>query len=134
MKIVDSSDWRENLPFETPTLVADVVPGEPTRCVGCGADSALHERSELWAVKHRHPKNHSGFVRFYCAEHRPAVVVAPAPVVAAAKPKAARKPAAPRTTTPRPTPSIDRVRAMCPDCFLEVSATGECGMCGNKVF
>jgi hypothetical protein len=24
-------------------------------------------------------------------------------------------------------------RAMCPDCFVEVSATGLCGMCGTQV-
>jgi hypothetical protein len=24
----------------------------------------------------------------------------------------------------------DKMRAMCPNCFIEVSATGECGVCG----
>ena len=70
MKIVASSDWRDAIPFDTLVLVADVVPGEPTRCFTCGADSEPRERTELWAYKHRHPKNHDGYVRFYCAEHR----------------------------------------------------------------
>ena len=71
MKITRSSDWRDALPFETPVLAADAVPGEPTRCVSCPAGSEPRERTELWVVKHRHPNNHAGFVRYYCAEHAP---------------------------------------------------------------
>ena len=129
MKVVASSDWRDDLAFETPTLVAEVSPGEPTRCSVCGGSSEPLPRTELWAYKHRHPKNHDGYVRFYCAEHRPviqrpaAASVAPARGGArASRPAAERRPAKP--TIP------ERQRAMCPNCFVEVSATGECGMCG----
>jgi hypothetical protein len=128
MKIVASADWRDSVPFESPVLVADVIPGEPTRCFACGPDSELLPRSELWAFKHRHPKNHDGYVRFYCSFHVPQVERRPEPApTAAARPKASR-PAAERRV---PKPVIpERVRAMCPNCFVEISATGECGMCG----
>ncbi|MBM3716179.1 MULTISPECIES: glucose-6-phosphate dehydrogenase [Microbacterium] len=135
MKIVSSQDWRDALGFDVPVLVADVVPGEPTRCVACGADSELRPRTELWAVKHRHPKHHGGFVRFYCADHKPAVAPPPAPAPVPLKAARSRAPRAEsRTTTPKPTPITDRpTRAMCPDCFVEVSAGGDCGMCGAQV-
>jgi hypothetical protein len=132
VKITSSSDWREPLPFETPVIVADVVPGDPTRCSVCGGASPLRERTELWAVKHRHPNQHAGYVRFYCLEHRPAVA---APRVAETvrrgsrnpRPATAARPAAPRRT------AVEEPRAMCPDCFVEVPATGVCGMCGTRV-
>ncbi|MFJ6652164.1 glucose-6-phosphate dehydrogenase [Microbacterium sp. NPDC091313] len=133
MRIVQSSDWRDAIPFESPTLAAEVAPGEPTRCFLCGAASDPLPRTELWAVKHRHPTHHGGFVRFYCGAHRPAP--APAPTAAPTKPArgARREPAARRESAPRrPAPS-DVVRAMCPDCYVEVSATGSCGMCGRQV-
>jgi hypothetical protein len=137
MRIAESSDWRSALPFETPVLVAEVSPGDDSRCFGCGPEAEALPRTELWAVKHRHPKNHSGFVRFYCADHKPAapvIAAAPAPVSARRAP-ARREPRAPRETIPRrPAVSDAPPRAMCPDCFVEVSATGECGMCGTKVF
>jgi len=130
MKIVASADWRDAIPFENPVLVADVVPGEPTRCFACGPDSELLPRTELWAYKHRHPKNHDGYVRFYCAFHVPAA--APQPQAAAAAPAARAK-----ASRPAPVPRVsmkpvipERARTMCPNCFVEVSATGECGMCG----
>jgi len=136
MKITRSSDWRDALPFEVPVLAADAVPGEPTRCVSCPAGSEPLERTELWAVKHRHPNNHAGFVRYYCAEHAPKTAPPPPPSVA--RPGKARgtapKPRLERTVAPkRPAASLDVVRAMCPNCFVEVSATGECGMCGQQV-
>ena len=86
MQIRTSSDWRDALPFETPVLASEAMPGEASRCARCPADEPLKERTELWAVKHRHPNNHAGFVRLYCLEHRPAV--APPPPVSA--PPAAR--------------------------------------------
>ncbi|TQJ31538.1 hypothetical protein FBY39_2015 [Microbacterium sp. SLBN-146] len=135
MKVVSSADWRRSIPFETPMLVADLVPGEPTRCFSCGPTSEARERSELWAFKHRHPNHHDGFVRFYCSEHVPAakvVEVAPPPPRARARRSAATtedRVAAPR----RPAATDAPIRAMCPNCFVEVSATGECGMCGAKV-
>ncbi|MCC2032977.1 glucose-6-phosphate dehydrogenase [Microbacterium allomyrinae] len=129
MKIVASSDWRDAIPFDTLVLVADVVPGEATRCFTCGTESELRPRTELWAFKHRHPKNHDGYVRFYCAEHRPVIEqrVEPAPVVRTAARAAGRS-----TAERRPAKPVvpDRLRAMCPNCFIEVSATGECGNCG----
>ncbi len=132
MKIVASADWRDGLEYDIPVLVSDVIPGEPTKCFACGTESPLRERDELWAVKHRHPKNHDGFVRFYCIRHVPPLPVAPsAPAPAPAR--ARRAPAAPRaerTIAPRRTQDFDRVRAMCPNCFVEISAAGECGMCG----
>ncbi|NYE18679.1 glucose-6-phosphate dehydrogenase [Microbacterium immunditiarum] len=128
MRIVASSDWRDAIPFESPVLVADVVPGDPTRCFTCGADSEPRPRTELWAVKHRHPKNHDGFVRFYCAEHRPVVVRREAP--AAAAPRAKSRPPAERAPSRRTPSTRDVTRAMCPNCFVEVSASGDCGMCG----
>ncbi|MFS0732593.1 glucose-6-phosphate dehydrogenase [Microbacterium sp. 1P10UB] len=130
MKIADSADWRGSLPFDSPVLVADLAPGDAARCAACGADAEPLPRTELWAVKHRHPKNHSGFVRFYCAEHTPRVP-APAPL-AAAPVRARRAPAAERAPR-RPAVTDAAPRAMCPNCFVEVSATGECGMCGLQV-
>ncbi|WP_106815851.1 glucose-6-phosphate dehydrogenase [Microbacterium timonense] len=127
MRIVASSDWRDAVPFESPVLVADVVPGEPTRCFACGPDAEPLPRTELWAFKHRHPKNHDGYVRFYCAAHVPKVErrMPAAPATAA---RSASRPAAERRA---PKPVVpERQRATCPNCFVEVSATGECGMCG----
>jgi hypothetical protein len=130
MKVAASADWRNSLPFDIPFLVADLAPGEPARCASCGADAEARERTELWAVKHRHPKNHDGFVRFYCAAHTPRAPE-PAPAPAAAPARARREPV---ERLPRRTPAADAApRAMCPDCFVEVSATGECGMCGLQV-
>lgn len=131
MRIVQSSDWRDAIPFDVPTPATDVAPGEPTRCFACGADSEPLERSLLWAVKHRHPKNHAGYVRFYCSAHSPTPAPVSAPAIRAARPAAAR---APRREAPARRPAVqDVVRAMCPDCYVEVSATGTCGMCGRQV-
>lgn len=128
MRIVASADWRDAVPFETPVLVADVVPGEPTRCFACGADAEPLPRTELWAFKHRHPKNHDGYVRFYCAQHVPQAparpVSAPAPAARARNPRPATERRVAKPVIP------ERQREMCPNCFVEVSATGECGMCG----
>ncbi|MBD7957130.1 glucose-6-phosphate dehydrogenase [Microbacterium sp. Sa4CUA7] len=140
MKIVASADWRDAVPFETPVVVADVVPGDPAHCVTCGTETEPRERTELWAVKHRHPKHHGGFVRFYCAEHLPEIEQPPAPVAAPArKPRAASRAARPAVRAER-TPAVRRVssvdeapRAMCPNCFVEVSALGLCGMCGTSI-
>ena len=138
MKIVASSDWRDGLPFDKPVRVADVAEGEPARCFSCGADSAPLDRTELWAVKHRHPKNHSGYVRFYCSAHVPASRAATAPTTTPARrgaaPRAQRRPTPERRPAPRRVSAAEPiVRAKCPDCFIEVSATGECGMCGQRV-
>ncbi len=129
MKVVSSSDWRDSLAFETPVLVADVVSGDPTRCFVCGPDSEQRLRTELWAVKHRHPRHHDGFVRFYCREHTPA------PARPATAPKARTGRAAPRGgERPAARPSIpERQAALCPNCFVEVPPTGVCGMCGTRV-
>ncbi|MDL5353193.1 glucose-6-phosphate dehydrogenase [Microbacterium sp. zg-YB36] len=141
MKIVASADWRDAVPFETPVVVNEIAPGDPAHCVICGSESELRERTELWAVKHRHPKHHDGFVRFYCAEHVPAAEE-PAPAAPAAKAPARKTRAATRTTPARQvrTPAVRRAalvdeapRAMCPDCYVEVSALGICGMCGSQV-
>lgn len=125
MKIAASSDWRDTLAFDTPVLVADVLPGEPTRCATCGADSEPRERTELWVVKHRHPKNHAGFVRFYCAEHVPVVVRADPPATARVSARAERR------APVRRAPAVERPVAICPDCFVEIPPTGVCGMCGR---
>lgn len=130
MKIVAGADWRDTIPFESPMLVSDLAPGDDARCAGCRADTPPHPRTELWAVKHRHPQNHSGYVRFYCAEHRPAP---PAPPVERRIPSSATQAArerAPRRVTP---PVVETPRALCPDCFIEVPASGVCGMCGQQV-
>lgn len=131
MKITTTSDWRQSIAFDSPMLVADLVPGEPTRCFTCGTASELRPRTELWAVKHRHPNDHAGYVRFYCRPHLPAVQQHSTPTAARAKPPAAR--AERRAPAPRSVASSDRVRAMCPDCYVEISATGVCGMCGRRV-
>lgn len=132
MKIVAASDWRDGIPFETAVIVAELSPGDPARCSVCGADSPLRPRTELWAFKHRHPKNHDGFVRFYCEDHLPPAPPAPVEYVPA-------RAAAPRATVPRarrspatPAP-VERPRALCPDCYIEVPSSGICGMCGNAV-
>jgi hypothetical protein len=130
MKVTATSDWRDAIPFETPVVVAQVVPGEPTRCSVCGGDSVLLPRTDLWAVKHRHPNHHAGFVRFYCATHLPVIAAPPSPpperkrsAARAERQPIARRPAA--TDVPP--------RAMCADCYVEVSAKGVCGMCGTQV-
>ena len=71
-------------------------------------------------------------MRFYCIEHKPA----PAPVAGlrraapdAPRPRATARPPSGARRRVRSTHD-DRVRAMCPNCFIEVSATGECGVCG----
>ncbi len=133
MKIVASADWREALPFETPVSAAEVAPGEPTRCATCGTDAPALPREELWAVKHRHPNNHAGFVRFYCAEHKPEVVVAAPAAAAPAKKKAAAPRERRAPAAPKPTPGHERPRAVCPTCYMEVSAKGLCGTCGNTI-
>ncbi|WP_345800095.1 glucose-6-phosphate dehydrogenase [Microbacterium sp. AZCO] len=133
MRITESADWRDALPFESPVLLAEVVPGEPARCAGCGPDVDPRPRDELWAYKHRHPNNHAGFVRFYCATHVPAARRAPAAAPAPVRKERARS--APRATAApaRRAPDLDVTRAMCPDCFVEVAANGVCGMCGRQV-
>ena len=127
MKVATSSDWRDAIAFDTPVLVADLSPGDPARCSVCGADSALRSRSELWAVKQRHPKHHNGHVRFYCQDHVPVVqreaVASTARTPAAARPE--RRPAARRA------PVVEKAAAICPDCFVEIPPTGVCGMCGR---
>jgi hypothetical protein len=128
MKIVASADWRDAVPFEIPVLVADVIPGEPTRCFTCGPESEPLPRTELWAYKHPHPKNHDGFVRFYCAYHAPQAAPRPEPVSTAPTTRTrTARPAAQRRVSKPVIP--ERQRAMCPNCFVEISATGECGMC-----
>lgn len=132
MKIASSSDWRDSIPFDSPMLVEDIVPGEPTRCATCGIDSLPRPRTELWAVKHRHPKNHDGYVRFYCREHTP-VIARPASTARAGSPveTGAARSAPRRAAAARTAAAVDKPRAMCTDCFIEVSATGICGMCGK---
>ena len=139
MKIVAASDWRDGIPFESPVVVADFSPGEPSRCAICGVDSDPRPRTELWAIKHRHPKNHDGYVRFYCEQHLPPVAAPPA-VVAPARvaPRAERRTAparadASRSAASRAAAAAERPRALCPDCFVEVPSSGVCGMCGNVV-
>ncbi|MBZ4487975.1 glucose-6-phosphate dehydrogenase [Microbacterium sp. cx-55] len=137
MKIVASADWRDAIPFETPLVADTVAPGEATRCATCGVLSEPLPRDELWAVKHRHPNNHAGFVRFYCAEHVPEISQPESAPVAATK--RASTPRAPRSASPRAAAARrveaapERPRAVCPDCFMEVSATGLCGNCGAQV-
>lgn len=129
MKIVAGADWRDDIPFDKPVRVADIAPGDPAHCALCGAGSAPLPRDELWALKHRHPQNHAGYVRFYCAEHRPK----PAPV--AAPPVATRsRPQRERVAAPkRSIPVEEAPKALCPNCFVQVPATGECGICGERV-
>ncbi|KHK97229.1 glucose-6-phosphate dehydrogenase [Microbacterium mangrovi] len=138
MKIRASDDWRGTLPFETPIIAAEVVPGDPARCSACPVGTDPYPRTELWAVKHRHPKNHDGDVRFYCAAHVP-VFEQPAPVVAAPAKAARTRAAAPRASRPaaeraeRRPPVVERPRAVCPNCFVEIPPTGVCGICGEAV-
>lgn len=125
MRVVASSDWRDGLPFDQPVVVSDISPGEDSRCFVCGADSELRPRTELWAVKHRHPKNHSGYVRFYCAEHRPAPP-RPEPVIE-------RRPAPRRSPSRSAAAVVERPRAICPNCFVEIPPSGACGICGTTL-
>lgn len=138
MKVASAADWREELPFETPVVLAEVVPGDDVRCFVCGPDSDAVARTEIWAYKHPHPHHHHGLVRFYCSAHVPAVQApptAPPPTRGGTRPTRSARPA-PRAerTAPvrRPAPS-DVVRAMCPNCFIEVSAKGVCGVCGTTI-
>jgi hypothetical protein len=134
MKIVQGADWRDELPFDQPVRVADIAPGEPARCAECPGDAALLPREELWAVKLRHPTRHGGYVRFFCAAHRPAppapaTVAAPAPRRTAAR---RERPAAPRPSAAARA-AAEAPRPVCPNCFVEVPPTGVCGMCGERV-
>lgn len=128
MRVASAADWRDRLAFETPVVLADLMPGDDTRCFACGPDSELLPRAAIWAYKHRHPKNHDGYVRFYCSAHVPAARRAPV-AEPARRARAERAPRADRMPR-RPAPT-DVVRPMCPNCFIEVSATGECGVCGE---
>lgn len=135
MKFVSSGDWRDAVPFESPMVLADVVPGEDASCFSCGRTAEPRPRTELWAFKHRHPNDHFGYVRFYCQAHVPAVQRRPEPTTPASA-RTARAARAERVPAPRRTPAAieqDKPRAMCPNCYVEVSATGECGMCGTIV-
>lgn len=134
MKITASSDWRDRLSYDIPLPLVDVMPGEPARCFACGPGSEPRERADMWAVKHRHPNNHSGVVRFYCLEHRPeppraAEAIAP-PVRPAAR---GGRTATATPRTPRAAAAPERVAAVCPTCFVEVPASGLCGMCGERI-
>jgi len=127
MRITESADWRDALPFETPIVLDTVLPGEPARCAGCGPDVDPRPRDELWAYKHRHPNDHAGYVRFYCATHVPAARRAPAPPAAAVRKERASRPSPARRTPAQP----ERVAQLCPNCFVEVPPTGVCGICGH---
>jgi hypothetical protein len=87
-------------------------------------------------VKHRHPNNHDGDVRFYCAAHVP-VFEKPAPVVAAPGTSTRARTAAARAARPaaeraeRRPAVVERPRAVCPTCFVEIPPTGVCGICGE---
>ena len=139
MKVAKTADWRDGVPFDTPVIAAEVAPGEPTRCFVCGTDSEPRDRTELWAVKHEHPHHHDGYVRFYCAEHTPEIqrpVASPLPVLKGSARRAPVRPAGSSERAPavRRTPVTDeKPRAMCPNCFIEVSALGLCGVCGETV-
>lgn len=140
MRFAPAADWREQLPFETPIVLAEVVPGDDARCFTCGPDSEARPRTDVWAYKHQHPNHHHGFVRLYCVDHVPARPVAPppaaAPVRGGTRPARSPRPATPRAERAAPARranDFDRVRAMCPDCFVEVNANGLCGVCGNTV-
>ncbi|WP_454167347.1 glucose-6-phosphate dehydrogenase [Microbacterium lacticum] len=129
VQIRNSSDWRDALPFELPVAAAEAVPGEPTRCAGCGVDSEPWPREALWVVKHRHPTNPAGYVRYYCAEHKPTPKLAP-PVSA---PERARRAASSGPRKPDAASIPERAVVLCPDCFVQVPPTGVCGMCGQQV-
>jgi hypothetical protein len=131
VKITASSDWRDGLAYDIPVLVADVMPGDPTRCFVCGPASEPRERIELWAVKHRHPNNHAGVVRFYCLEHRPQPPRRPEPVAAARAKAPTRAPR--RAPAARPAAQAERPRAVCPNCFIEVPPGAVCGICGEAI-
>lgn len=125
MKIRTGADWRDALPFDIPVPAAEAAPGDAARCAGCPADTEPWPREALWALKHRHPNNPAGYVRFYCADHKPKPALrAPEP---AAKARRERRAAVPKPQIP------ERVAALCPDCFIEVPPTGVCGMCGQRV-
>ncbi|WP_425837936.1 glucose-6-phosphate dehydrogenase [Microbacterium sp. PA5] len=131
MKIRNSSDWRDAIPFDTPLRASEAVPGEATRCATCGPSSEVREREELWVVKHRHPNNPAGFVRLYCLAHRPVIATRPEPVAKA--PRERRAPRAASSTRVAAPTVPERPAVFCPDCFVEVPATGVCGMCGQRV-
>lgn len=132
MKIRNSSDWRDAIPFDTPLHASEAVPGDPTRCATCGPTSEVREREDLWVVKHRHPNNPAGFVRLYCLAHRPVVAARPEPAASKA-PRERRTPRAASSTRVAAPTVPERPAVFCPDCFVEVPATGVCGMCGQRV-
>jgi hypothetical protein len=82
-------------------------------------------------VKHRHPTNPAGFVRFYCSDHKPAAKLAPA----AAAPERARcgtrAAAGSAALRKAPAPIIPSACRALPDCFVQVPPRR--GMCGAHV-
>lgn len=133
VQIRNSSDWRDALPFEIAVAAEQAVPGDATRCSGCGPTSEPWPREALWVMKHRHPNNPAGFVRFYCADHKPAAKLAAAPApTTRERARAARVASGTPRTVAAPT-IPERPAVMCPDCFVQVPATGICGMCGTPV-
>jgi len=138
MKITRTADWRTGVPFDAPVVVSDVLPGDPARCTGCGIESDPLPRTQLWALKHRHPNDPAGIVRFYCSAHLPAVERPTAdPGYGSSRGSArtsGRAPrATPRATTPRTPKAPEKPDVVCPDCFVVVPASGVCGMCGQPV-
>ena len=132
MKVVASIDWRDDLAFESPVVVSEVSPGEATRCSVCGGDSEPLERTQLWAVKHQHPKHHGGHVRFYCKAHLPEIKLPPAtPLPATRRSAGSSQRAVPATR--RSTGAEERPRAVCPTCWVEVPSTGVRGVCGETI-
>jgi hypothetical protein len=127
------------VPFEIPVSLAEVAPGDETRCFVCGPESDEVPREELQAYKHRHPRNHDGYVRFYCVRHVPAAPPAPietSPAVKARRPRVAAEPRRVPGSSRRDSASArlagtpERVRPVCPNCFMEIPPTGVCGNCG----
>ena len=135
MRITRSSDWRSALPFETPMVADSVMPGDPARCTTCGVGADPLPRTALWAVKHRHPHDPAGTVRLYCAEHTPRTA-APAPVASPSRTAGATRAPRPQAERPVRQPArkvVEKPALICPDCFVEVPATGICGMCGQRM-
>ena len=111
-------DERQFIEFETPYVLADVLPEridapeDMRRCSQCGANSKALPASELTVVKHRHESQPAGHMRLYCDEHL----------------------AGAREWSSGLGGSGGRTGPTCPNCFVSVPiGTLTCDQCGTVV-
>lgn len=151
----------DQIQLERPYPFAEVDMREEALCTDCGVESYPWPARELMTIAHRHPKRPEGHWRIYCPEHfaerpepgedgyipelAPKAPKAPkrrtaAPRASArsadgaadaASPRAARA-AAPKAPARRGVED-EKPMPVCPNCFVSVSLTGVCSICGEAI-